>query len=276
MKKIVLFTIYSCLSFILYSNSNSEEYRENLNYSGIGQLNISMSSGNLEIVTEDREDIYLYLKTFKNGPMIFIDKGNKTKIDIRRSTFKLFSFYNGDVKLMVVLPKKYTQGLELNLSSGDISAKNLVIEDFNISLSSGSLFLDNIITKNADFNASSGSMDITNLFTNNTKVGISSGSLFVNGFTGNLTGRLSSGDVDLYTDKIKGDIDFKISSGDFNLFIVDKNLDAKFELKTSSGSIKVKYPVTIEDNNNNKLYGYTGSGKTLISVKSSSGNIFIE
>lgn len=268
----LLFTVTS-----LFSNSNSESKKVKVNLTGVQNLELITSSGDIEIITEYRDDIYIDFKSYNNGPQLFIDRGKTLKIVVKQVGFKIFTFNRGNVKLKVIIPKKYDENLNAHSSSGDIYISDLKLKDLNIKLSSGDLTAENLVINNGKLNASSGDMELNNIGIEKLKVSLSSGKLELNGFIGEIIGELSSGSADITLKELTGNIDFRLSSGDFRMTLNENEVNAKLNLRTSSGDIEVGFPVLVTKSKNNRAFiGTSGNGKYNITVLNSSGDIDIK
>lgn len=64
----------------LFANGVSETNSERVELSGINTLDISIDSGDIKIVTGDRDDISLELVTYKDGPKLFIERGIQQRL----------------------------------------------------------------------------------------------------------------------------------------------------------------------------------------------------
>lgn len=274
MKYLITVLLFVLCYLSIFANGISEKDDERVSLFGVNSIEIYTSSGDIEIVTENRKDIYLKLKSYRNGPELFIDKGNTLKIEVKKPKFRLFSFNRGKVKLTVVLPNDYNDNLKIVSSSGDVRASGLELQNLDIKLSSGDLNTENITGESVKLSASSGDMELKNVAVEDMDVVLSSGSLEIDGFIGRLNGRLSSGSVDMKIDKLIDDIKFKLSSGNIKIDFAKKVLDAELDLRTSSGDVEVNFPVLITGKQkNNRLTGKAGNGKYKINITCSSGDI---
>jgi DUF4097 and DUF4098 domain-containing protein YvlB len=135
---------------------------------------------------------------------------------------------------------------------------------------------------------SSGGMSVST-FEGDLKVHVSSGSINVAEMTGDLDAHTSSGSIDVegakgwvrletssgsidYTGSPAGDCSFRTGSGSIDLRLPSE-LDARVDLHTGSGSIRVNYPLEGEQGKND-VRGVIGSGEDVsINARTSSGGI---
>jgi lia operon protein LiaG len=274
MKFLIIMGLFVLSYFSIFANGVSEKNKERVSLFGVDALEIYTSSGDIEIVTENRDDIYLELQSYRNGPELFIDKGRTLKVEVKKPKYRLFNFSSGKVKLTVVIPRDFNKYLKTVSSSGDVDISKLDMDELEIRLSSGDLTANNITSKSAKLNASSGDMDLENIDVDDLEVSLSSGSLEIDKFSGKLNGRLSSGSVSMNIDRLENDIELRLSSGSVKINFDENDLNAELELRTSSGDIEVDFPVLVTGKQkDNRLTGTSGDGKYKINITCSSGDI---
>ncbi|MGL1893139.1 MAG: DUF4097 domain-containing protein [Spirochaetaceae bacterium] len=260
-----------------WANTNNELQKDHIDIDGIRVIDISTDSGDIEIIPEERSDIYLELTTYRKGPDLIIREGKTTVIDVKQPFFTLFNIGKRQVKLKVFIPYTYNKELIVNSASGDLDISDLSLLKLKTHLSSGDLNGTRLEVNKADISSSSGDITMDLIKIDNLDIRLSSGSLILDNFIGQIDGHSSSGDVDIMLERLTGNIDFRLSSGDFYLDTNETNPNVTLDLSTSSGSIDVDFPVTISQSKNRKTFdGHSGSGKYQINLNLSSGNIIIK
>ena len=177
---------------------------------------------------------------------------------------------SASVRLEVVVPKDTSFGVHTSsgsvevsglhgggkaeTSSGRVTARDLS-GTVALHTSSGGM---SVHTFEGDLNlhVSSGSIDV-DLMRGNLDAHTSSGSIGVRDAQGWVRLETSSGSID-YTGSPLGDCSFKTGSGSIDLRL-PADLDARVDLHTGSGSIKVNYPLEGEQGKND-VSGVIGSG----------------
>ncbi|MBC1646761.1 DUF4097 domain-containing protein [Listeria welshimeri] len=155
---------------------------------------------------------------------------------------------------------KLTGDLELDGSSGDVTANGIKAKNLKIAISSGEIeFTNGAVTELAILTTSSG--DISAHSKGELHVESNSGSIEVDGVTNNLTANTSSGDIEASVVETVKKIQMNTNSGEIDLKL-PTDFKAIYETKSNSGSIKVP---TSDTNTENR-----------VTVKSSSGDITIE
>ncbi len=165
---------------------------------------------------------------------------------------------NFDGEINIDVPKGTV--VDAKNSSGSMYAKDLEAKDIDLRCSSGSLKVENI-KGNISLKASSGSIKATGLM-GNTIAKTSSGSLRIDNLNGNLEAKTSSGgltltgriDGDVYArtssggirlDRIKGSLDLQTSSGSIKGDYVELTGDSNFE--ATSGSINLNLENSLDN-----------------------------
>ncbi len=276
MKRNFYTIIFLILATNLFAITNSEKTSDNINISGVNKIAISSDVGDITVVPEGRDDIYVELLTYKNGPKLIVEKGNKVKIEAKMPRFRWFGVKKEKVELKVFIPQNYNGNLDIHSSSGDIMFSDMDVDDLYIQLSSGDLVLNDVVTNKSKIGASSGDITINNSNMSFLDIHLSSGKLVIDNFEGEIEGRSSSGDVDIQLNKLTAPINYHLSSGDFELQISQSEISANLDLKTSSGEIEIDFPILMKSSKKrHAISGTVGDGQHLIKVSCSSGDIFI-
>ncbi|HHP7241597.1 MAG TPA: DUF4097 domain-containing protein [Cyclobacteriaceae bacterium] len=173
--------------------------------------------------------------------------------------------------------------IEVDASSGNITANN-INNDISVEASSGNIKLYGA-KGNISANASSGNLSLNDI-TGNINAKTSSGNITIRNSKGNISATNSSGDIkindttgslELETTsggikgtgvKITGDSFLSSSSGNISMDVENNPKEYAYDLKTSSGNIKVGN-LSAEDKFIKRTEG------VLIAAKASSGNIII-
>lgn len=258
-----------------YNDLNQEKIEK---IDTIDQISIETSSCDVNIITEDREDVKAHLygditSTFKPELETKV-KGKELLIFTKRPNS--YSIFNSDLKLDIFVPKNYKENIDISSSSSNINIQNeLTLNSLSIDLSSGNTKLKDLNIKKLKCEASSGSLTGENIVTESTVLDVSSGTIELNNFTGDLKGDSSSGSIEVNYNIFDNDIDLESSSGNVKIGLPD---DAKFYLdaECSSGDIECDFPiVVIGKQEDNTLRGTVGDDKNKIIINTSSGNVNI-
>ena len=191
---------------------------------------------------------------------------------------------NSWVRLEVVAPAGTS--FDLNTSSGSVEVSGLK-GGGKAETSSGRVTARDL-SGTVALHTSSGGMSVQT-FDGDLNLHVSSGSIGVKAIRGTLDAHTSSGSIDVsdaqgwvrletssgsidYAGSPAGDCSFKTGSGSIGLRL-PPDLDARVDLHTGSGSIKVNYPLEGEQDKHD-VRGVIGRGEGLsISARTSSGSI---
>ena len=163
----------------------------------------------------------------------------------------------------------------IKASSGDIRVEESE-GTMSADASSGSVrFLD----ARGRYKAESSSGDIEFNFNGNEgylDAHASSGSVEVEELNGSVDLFSTSGNIEAVLTELKDDCRIKASSGDISIELPKKS-DFFVDAKTSSGRIKIDFPVTVQgDIDKDEIQGSVGSGDHELYLRSSSGDINIQ
>ena len=188
-----------------------------------------------------------------------------------------------------VLAARMGDGLEAGAGSGDLRVDS-VVGPFKFSAGSGDVTVGSVEGR-VEISLGSGDVDIDEI-TGNTKVSTGSGNIGIGTLEGSLdasassgditvldhTGEAdigtSSGDVRFHTNSEQGIISIDTSSGDVELVVYNTD-SVELDLRTSTGMMRTKLPLVVEDASRRRLIGQAGDGALKIDVSTTSGDISI-
>ncbi|WP_179295538.1 DUF4097 family beta strand repeat-containing protein [Bacillus sp. FJAT-45350] len=199
--------------------------------------------------------------------------GSTLRVEVSKRN-RWFSFGRSHVSLKLDLPEQFQQELHITSSSGDISIHDEVTLDvFSAKMSSGDVKSVRGTINMLTFVSSSGDFNGTQLQTNEISLSSSSGNIVIDGVSGEIRGRTSSGDVFLSYINENGTIDFQTSSGDIELHIPQPSFT--LEVNTSSGSVVSNLPISYTSLGKRNYIGTVGDGANQINIRTSSGEVVI-
>ena len=238
------------------------------------ELLVDVSSADIEIIKENRSNIYVEFETYQHGDKLRTNEGKVTKIETYSNRFFPFGF-NKDYKLTIYLPTDYEEDLTLKLSAGSVKMEDFILANIDCHLSSGSLRFDHIQAENIALDLSSGDVDFKSVSTNQLTTDISSGDVTLTDFKGKIKGKSSSGKLSVVYSETMDDLNYSTSSGSIIIDYSKVRIDGDFKLSKSSGSIhtSLDFDNYKEKSGGNKITGTIGSGEYTVDLSISSGNI---
>ncbi len=269
---------------------------EEIDKSDVEKIMLKASFEEVEIIEEERENIKIHhygiYDTKSKGPEYDINKTSTFSFEVDWKNF----IGSSNSKVVIYIPKDYNKTLEVDITSGDIKANELHIENVYLSATSGAI---NIKTLEADeilLENTSGEMEINTIRGEYIKLLNTSGSQMLKSVesitfdSSNKSGGIiidyinseeidintTSGGVKLKMSEQNGDVNITTTSGSVEVN-VEGNLNAEVELKASSGSVnytKDLQVVTME--NENRVKGFAAEGKYTFKVTTTSGDITIK
>jgi DUF4097 and DUF4098 domain-containing protein YvlB len=244
----------------------------------------STTRGTLDMITKGYVSIDI-TATIPAGLGLDIGTGSgDVDLDDRQGPVKVSSG-SGDV-----VAGNMRAGFEMSTGSGDLHL-GFVTGPCKFSAGSGDLTLDGVkgsleattgsgdqdIDKvTGDVRISTGSGDVgLGSVEGNLNIGTSSGDISVLDHTGEADIGTSSGDVTLRDNSHKGLVKVHTSSGDVDigLYAVDS---VRLDIRTSTGVIRVKLPLVVEEASREHLVARSGSGDLKIDVMTTSGDISLK
>lgn len=274
-KVVILILLALSVSGYLFSSSR-EIYKENVSISGVEKILIYSISGEITVIPEDRNDIYIELESYKYGPKLFIDKGKEVTIESKKRTWSIFNINFRSPKLRVYIPKEYNNSLFLKSISGNVYMSDMNLKSLEVKSTSGNTELYKIESSYATIKNTSGTILLENSKFNNLETKVISGRIYLNDVSGNISGTSISGSVNIDVEELEGDIDFKLTSGKFTLNVNSEEINSSIDLNTLSGRVRCDYPVTVSGSIGTKrLSGISGREDYKIDVSNTSGSLYI-
>lgn len=268
----------------LITSKDSKEYSVNdektAAIQGINEITVEASSADINIIPEKRNDVKAHLygnitATFETK-LYLNSSGGTMEISTDKQKGISFSVLGSSLKLDIFVPESYNNNLKVNTASGKINAVNKMnLKDVSFDLSSGNVSMKDLTCENLTAKCSSGAINGENIITKSSDVDITSGSINLTGFKGNLNGETTSGKIYIDYSDFDNNVDLKATSGNIEVRLPDY-AQFKLQSKATSGRVSCKFPITVDDSEKrNELNGVVGNGKNSVNVNTTSGNVVI-
>lgn len=161
----------------------------------------------------------------------------------------------------------------LNFSADSNTPPNLHVLD--IKLGSGAVRLENLATDSLNLNVSSGNLTATKIDTDKGTVKVSSGRTVLKEFTGELEVNVLSGLFSTDFSELTGSIDATVKSGSMTLTL-PKDSDFTLETNVKSGHFSNEFSMKTEKEDEDNYKGTYGKGTHDIDIQISSGQAKIK
>jgi DUF4097 and DUF4098 domain-containing protein YvlB len=152
------------------------------------------------------------------------------------------------IELLVKIPKKQYDLIQVNSNNGKISAKNLAVKNISLKTDNGNIELKNIDAVS------------TNVQSNN-------GKIIFEQVNGEVLGKTDNGRIMLVTNNLERPIDLITDNGRIEITTTTEPTNVKLDAKTDNGKVDVfgkKNEITV-----------FGKGKNLIKLRSDNGGITV-
>ena len=278
MKKLVLVPLYLLATIVVSScmpagDPITETFSTQIEETWT--LDIELSSSDLIIIVEDRDDLTMTYETFENGPEIKLREGKTLRV-VESNDWPFFISFDQSPRLTLYLPIDFNETIKIDTSSGDVDASELLLSQLDIHLSSGDITIDDTQVNDLALDLSSGDVDLTHVVTEFLTIKTSSGDVTLNHIEGEVSGRSSSGDVSVTLADLSNDFAYDLSSGDFDMSILKSPQDMDLNASCSSGDVEVDFDLDDYDRDeDNKIIGRIGPGTYDLDIHTSSGDIEI-
>lgn len=250
---------------------------ERIIISNVSNIDIYSVSGTLNIISEDRDDIYVTLETYTRGPELYIQKGRSVVIEAKKKGLsKLFWSFKPTV-LNVYIPNDYRESLLARNISGSLNMDDFKLKEVDIKVTSGSIEMNRIEALSGSIKNTSGKIVLSDISIDEFEVKNTSGRIEIDEFSGSITGKNTSGSISVMINRVKGDIDLRSTSGRVKLIVGDNEINSSLYLKSTSGRVECDFPVTVTGNlSKKKIEGVSGNPEYSIDITTVSSGISIE
>jgi hypothetical protein len=269
--------------FVFHNGDRKIQQTKEMSIQDAKKINIDFSSDDIAIYTTDQDDIKVVQKAYgtlkeeekftmeKNGDTINIKKGEN------HLKFFVFGFGNFGSEIEVYIPKKYSDNLAVESSSGDIIVNDDInLKDVSFNQSSGEFKCNSEIKgDNIKLEASSGDIDINSLIGKNYDINVSSGEIRISSLSGSGDIEASSGDIKVGYKDINDNSNIRATSGSVKVS-VPKEMSFTFDGICTSGDIKSNFDLSYNSKKRNQATAKIGSNPyKQLKVDTSSGDINI-
>ncbi len=270
----------------------------------IDQVDISTSSIDVTLTRGSGDQARIRLEgrisgTFSKDIELHVEEKND-KLVIGTNNTSGFGIGIGymNVDLIVELPEKNWNDINVNTTSGNIKLDQLQSIKLTANSSSGNIASERLQSTEAFFKSTSGNVKIEQLVSDSVELKSTSGNISAyeveasdvnfNSTSGNVKltggdmaveGKTTSGDIKLEINSLNADSKLSSSSGNVKVNLQTTPSDLAVEYNGSSGNGKQRidgFTYTYEDNDNHAFKGNFGAGSKLLSVKTSSGNFTLQ
>lgn len=174
--------------------------------------------------------------------------------------------------LDMYVPAKYTETLRADTVSGNMKVTELHLKDLEFKTVSGDLTASNMEADRFQFTSVSGNLHVRLFRSEESDFKSTSGDFDASGFTGDITARTVSGNLEVEYSEFDYDVSLDTTSGNTKLTLPE---DSQFSvsLSTVSGKVNSEFPITVHATSRSGFEGNVGEEDNEIEVKSVSGDV---
>ncbi|NLW22545.1 MAG: DUF4097 domain-containing protein [Tissierellia bacterium] len=261
-------------------NYKKIDEKRTANINGINKIDIEASIADINIVSEDRENISLYyygdISTHINTNLETKTIGDKLIIEAKTKNLKSnFNSTNIDLHLDIIIPSTYTDNLNIKSDLGSIHIEDLELNKLYVMGELGNINIKNTYVVELDASSSLGKISIEDVYSKENKLVTDLGSISVKNVTGDLEVKTDLGRIELEYHELSSNINAKSNSGNIEI-ILPKKSNFTLDANTGLGSIDTNFPLDTMEKSNTKVTGKVGSGANGITLSVDLGSISIK
>jgi DUF4097 and DUF4098 domain-containing protein YvlB len=235
---------------VFAQNDNKKKVVEDSSFT-----NIEVSTNNAEVVivpTKSSDATVEYSGASKKAKYNFeVDvKGDTLSVHLKqkRRFFFWFGFHSRDLKLIVNVPEKQYENIQVKSNNGLINVENLLAEMVLLETDNGKILLENVVA-------------------NSVNVETDNGKIVLDHVEGKIKGTTDNGQISLITNKLDWPIDLATDNGSIEIKTESEPANATIDSESDNGTITIF-------GNEIKRSTY-GKGKHLIKLRTDNGSITV-
>ncbi|NMB07751.1 MAG: DUF4097 domain-containing protein [Tissierellia bacterium] len=252
------------------------------NIDGVKKIYISTPIAKVNIIPENREDVYVHyhgyishniktkLNTGKVKDTLEIKAENKNYTKIGFSNLKETEIY-----LDVYVPTNYSKDIDIEANLGDINISDFNLNELDIDADLGNIKAKNINAMELDIDADLGNVNLENINVKNIEIECDSGNIVAKSIKGNAKVKANLGNIELGYSDFDYNLNAVSNLGSITITL-PKNASFNLDAKSDLGTIKTDFPVTTTEASNTKLKGTVGNGGKDVKLTVDLGSIKIK
>lgn len=273
-----------------FQNGNNEDNRDGKTYNinqekklsadGIKNISIDVTTAQINIIPEDRTDVQAIftgnvvtaspynepqLKAEISGDSISIVVENKSNI-----SFNFSSRFNLDIHV----PKNYNNNFSVNVTTGKIVLNDMNLKSLKAKATTGDIEFKNINLDTLEIVCTTGNIDLDNIKSKSSTVSATTGKINISNLTGDLSGKVTTGKVNIEYSEFSNNIKFKAVTGSISLKL-PKNAEFALDASVTTGNVKCDFPISLSSSSRKELIGVVKSDNNRIDLSAVTGSIEI-
>lgn len=240
-----------------------EVYSDSMSADEFNSINISWHAGNVLVRPSDDGQMHITQRSYYKVRALECDvSGNYLRIDENDDYgFFFFGFGPRSSDLELALPSKQYEDFALKMTSGNTDIDGISASDIDLQMTSGKLEADSLQAKKMNANVTSGQMDVNNAQAKSLSVDVTSGGANFLGTYSAISGKTTSGTVNIETEVVPDSLDADLTSGKISVTIPE-NDGFTLNCKKASGDIKSDFDLMKSINDEISKYMYLSGGSS--------------
>ncbi|OAJ74079.1 hypothetical protein AYJ08_10650 [Brevibacillus sp. SKDU10] len=246
----IIIGVIGCVGWVLQGGIYGQKAasittEKTIEHTQFKQLIVDSASEDIHIVPSNDDYIKIRLNEAsgwlgaKNTELRVREENDKLLIEtIRPHTWFSLDFSMNDKGLTVSLPQKTWEKMKLSSTSGNITAGDVLTQEFVASTTSGDIEIKQLESEKNDIQVTSGNVEISRLVATYSTFESTSGDIDIQEANGEIKANSTSGNIDVYTAEVAHNLTLEASSGNIEIVTTKQPTDTRFVAKTSSGEIQ--------------------------------------
>lgn len=230
------------------------------NIEEIGKIEIEVPCSNVNIISEDRDDVSVHYYGNINPNIktkLITEKSyGKLKILIKNKKIETNNFKDIKLNLDILIPSSYTGDLDIELNVGSMTIEDLNLNKLDVESNVADVRIENVSTTKSSLESNTGNIIAKNL-------------------TGNLEAESNTGNVELEYNEFDYNIEGDVNMGNM-IITLPKDANFIIDTNTNLGKTSIDFPMEISEKSKSKIRGKVGSGENRLSFSVNMGSLEIK
>lgn len=262
-------------------NAYTINQEKKLNADGIKDISIDVTTAQVNIIPEDRTDVQaiftgnVVTSSPYSEPQLKAEVlGDKISIVVENKSPVSFNF-NSRFNLDIHVPKNYNGNISIEATTGKIVLSDMSLESLKTKATTGDVEFKNINLNTLVVECTTGNIDLYNIKSKKSTVNAITGKISISSFTGDLSGKITTGKVNIEYSEFSNNVNFKATTGSISLRL-PKNAEFALDASVITGNVSCNFPMSLNSSSRKEIIGVVKSDKNQINLSAVTGDINVK
>ena len=268
---LVVGIIGSAFTFRSFHQSDWIIKEETVPSEEIEHLDIRTNNTRIEVLPTNDLDITAELSTKNKKYELLTEVKDDTffiQVNDKRRNLISLDFFSFGTKLIVYVPEKMWDSLQVESDNGLISVEQLTANDVHVKADNGKIELENIESTDITGHASNGLITMKNIVSSTVDVNTSNGKIKFDHVEGDIYGKTNNGAIEFIATDLDRSIELETDNGKIDVQTEQEPTNVTFDVRVDNGKVSIF--------GSSNWDTVIGNGENLIKLKTNNGSITVK